>query len=54
MSQPTDTQIRTAAQQMQQGGSSRLADQLVRQSGNDGPSTAARILEAAADYPPNN
>lgn len=55
---PSDTEVREAGRQLQQGGllgqgSSRLADKLCERS-PDSRATAFRILSAAADYEPND
>jgi hypothetical protein len=57
MPKPTSEQIQEAGRQLQRGGllgtgSSRLADRLVAEAGDDGQNVAMDILGAAADHKP--
>ncbi|MFD4547258.1 hypothetical protein [Streptomyces sp. NPDC058466] len=57
MPQPTPDQIREAGRQLQRGGllgtgSSKLADRLVEEAGEDGREVAFQIMGAAADHKP--
>jgi len=57
MPKPTPEQIEKAGRQLQRGGllgtgSSKLADQLVEEAGEDGREVALQILGAAADHKP--
>lgn len=57
MPKPTPEQIREAGRQLQRGGllgtgSSKLADRLVEEAGDEGQEVAFDILSAAADYEP--
>ncbi|MEU6768532.1 hypothetical protein ABZ916_39240 [Streptomyces sp. NPDC046853] len=54
---PTNDEIQEAGRQLQRGGflgrgSSKLADELVDQAGEDGQQVAMQILGAAADHKP--
>jgi len=57
MTRPTPEEIQKAGRQLQRGGllgtgSSRLANRLVDEAGDDGQGVAMDILDAAADYEP--
>jgi hypothetical protein len=57
MPKPTPEQIQEAGRQLQRGGllgtgSSKLADRLVEEAGDDGQGVAMDILGAAADHKP--
>lgn len=57
MSKPTPEQIAEAGRQLQRGGvlgrgSSKLADRLVEEAGEDGEAVAYQILGAACDHQP--
>ncbi|MDQ0758715.1 hypothetical protein [Streptomyces canus] len=57
MPKPTPEQIQEAGRQLQRGGllgtgSSKLADRLVEEAGDNGQQVAGQILGAAADHKP--
>lgn len=57
MPKPTPEEIDEAARKLQRGGllgrgSSKMANRLVNEAGDDGQQVAFEILNAAVDYPP--
>lgn len=57
MSKPTNEQIQEAARKLQRGGilgtgSSKLANRLIDEAGDDSQNVAFEIISAAVDYPP--